>query len=111
MNDHPARSVPAMIWCPFPNADSARQVSGLLLDEKLIGCANLIPALISIFQWDGKRDEAEETGALFKTNSALLDKAIERIAALHPYDQPAILGWVCDESSLGTANWLRKIGA
>ncbi len=54
---------------------------------------------------------AEETGALFKTNSALLDKAIERIEALHPYDQPAILGWVCDGSSRGTANWLGKIGA
>lgn len=111
MNDIPVQPAPALIWCPFPNLDSAQRISDLLLDEELIGCANLMPALISTFQWDGKRDAAEETGALFKTNSALLDKAIERIEALHPYDQPAILGWVCDGSSRGTANWLGKIGA
>ncbi len=52
--------------------------------------------MLSLFDWNGERGEAREAGMLLKTDAALLDKAISRLAGLHPYDQPAIAGWRCD---------------
>lgn len=97
---------PALIWCPFPNEESAGRVVNSLLDERLVACANMIPAMRSLFEWDGKRSDTRETGVVLKTDAALLDSAIQRLADLHPYEEPAITGWLCDSSTAGTAAWL-----
>ena len=47
-----------------------------------------------------------ECGALFKTDAALLDAAIARLAEIHPYEVPAITGWRCDAAAPATAAWL-----
>ncbi len=104
------KTVPALIWCPFPDQDSALRISHSLLDEDLIACANMIPGVVSVFVWNGARDRSEETGVLLKTNSAILPKAISRLAELHPYGEPAILGWRCDDAAPGTASWLGALG-
>jgi periplasmic divalent cation tolerance protein len=101
---------PALIWSPFPDAASATRIAETLLDEGLIACANLLPAMRSLFRWQGSRETSEEAGALFKTNSAALSAAIARIEALHPYDTPAVLGWVCDAATPATQEWLGALG-
>lgn len=97
---------PALIWCPFPDAATAAATAKALLDERLVACANVLPAMISLFEWNGERGEATEAGALFKTDAALLERAIARLAEEHPYDEPAILAWRCDAATPGTAAWL-----
>ena len=97
---------PALVWCPFPDRESAAKAAKVLLDEKLIACANVLPGMLSLYEWKGERGEDEEAGALFKTDAALLDRAIARIGELHPYEQPTILGWKCDAASPQTAAWL-----
>lgn len=101
---------PALIWCPFPDHDTALRTANCLLDEGLIACANLAPGMFSLFVWNGDREQAEETGALLKTNSAMLERAIGRLSELHPYEEPAILAWHCDASAPGTAAWLESLG-
>jgi len=100
---------PALIWCPFPDQQAAESAIGTLLDEGLIACANVLPAMRSHFVWQGERQVADEVGVLCKTDAALLDKAISRLGALHPYDAPAILGWHCDAALPATALWLAAL--
>lgn len=97
---------PALIWCPFPDPAIAATVASALIDEGLIACANMLPDMHSLFVWNGERGESNETGALLKTDAALLDKAIARLGELHPYEEPAILGWRCDAALPATAAWL-----
>lgn len=97
---------PALIWCPFPDAPSAAAVAKLLLDERLIACANILPTMLALFEWDGAREEASEAGVLFKTDAALLERAMARLGEEHPYEEPAILAWRCDAASPGTMAWL-----
>lgn len=102
----PAKPGAALIWCPFPSEDEALAAIHALLDEGLIACGNLIPGMTSIFVWNGEKDTARETGALLKTNTALLGRAVLRLAELHPYEEPAVLGWHCDTAAPGTLAWL-----
>jgi periplasmic divalent cation tolerance protein len=97
---------PALIWCPFPDAATASATAKTLLDERLIACANILPAMLSLFEWNGERGEATEAGALFKTDVALLDRAVARLAEEHPYEEPAVLAWRCDAATPGTMAWL-----
>ncbi len=96
----------ALIWCPFPDADSARNVAGTLLDERLIACANILGGIESLFVWNGARASGAETGVLCKTTTECLPAAIARLGLLHPYDTPAIVGWHCDAALPATMAWL-----
>ena len=96
----------ALIWCPFADEDSAAAVATRLLDEKLIACANVLGAMRSLYDWNGERGDEREVGVLFKTDARLLDAAVARVAELHPYDTPAVLGWRCDAATLVAAAWL-----
>lgn len=96
----------ALIWCPFPDENAAAEAAYTLLSEKLIACANILAPVRSLYEWDGKRVDERETAALFKTDARLLDAAVARLAELHPYDTPAVLGWRCEGASPATAAWL-----
>lgn len=105
------RQTPALIWCPFPDEQSALSAVDALLDEGLAACGNLLPGMTSVFVWNGAKDTAREFGLLVKTNAALLDHAVARLAQLHPYEEPAVLGWRCDAALPGTVAWLAGIGS
>lgn len=96
----------AMIWSPFGSAAQARDAAGVLLHERLVGCANILPEVQSIFSYEGKIQSDSEVGVLFKTHGNLLDAATARLAELHPYDTPAICGWLVDRAPLATREWL-----
>jgi periplasmic divalent cation tolerance protein len=80
-----------------------------LLDEGLIACANILPSMRSIYTWQGERHEAVEVGVLFKTDASLLDRATARLAEVHPYETPSVLGWRTDTAAKPTAEWLRGL--
>ena len=101
----------ALIYCPFPDQETAENIGAILLDEGLIGCINIGAPIRSLFAWDGERGEGIEVTALLKTNALLLDRAVARLESLHPYDAPAILGWNCDAAGAATQEWLDGIGA
>lgn len=96
----------ALIWCPFADLPSAEAAAAILLDERLVACANILPPMRVLYRWNGERGQGEEVGALFKTVSALLDAAVLRLEAIHPYDVPAITAWRCDAAAPATLGWL-----
>ncbi len=96
----------ALAWCPFPDAESARAAAATLLDERLIACANILGAIESHFVWEGARASGTEVGVLFKTTAERLEDLVERLGELHPYDTPAIMGWLVDETHPATLVWL-----
>lgn len=99
----------ALIYCPFPDRESAEAAGRALLDEKLIGCINIGEGIRSLFDWAGERGEGEEVPVLLKTDARLLDSAVARLEDLHPYDAPAITGWHCDAAGSATQAWLGEL--
>ena len=98
----------ALVYCPFPDSQTAREVGQKLLDEGLIGCINIGEPIASLFEWAGERGEGEECPALIKTDASLLERAIDRLQDLHPYEAPAVLGWPCVANQT-TREWLSRL--
>ncbi|TIX49118.1 divalent-cation tolerance protein CutA [Alteraurantiacibacter aquimixticola] len=96
----------ALAWCPFPNEAEARAVATHLLDEKLIACANILPGMVSLYEWEGERGESNEVGVLFKTSAQLRDSLAKRLTQLHSYASPAIMLWDVEAAPETTAEWL-----
>ena len=96
----------AMIWCPFPDADTAETVARNLLEENLVACANILPGVSSVYRWKGRIETGDEVGVLFKTTQASLENATIRLEQLHPYETPAIMGWPVSAAPPATLAWL-----
>ena len=102
------RAQAALVWCPFPDAKIARKIAEILLKEKRIACANIIPAIESVFEWKGEVSSEAESAVLFKTTAEHLEPVTKRLEGLHPYKTPAILGWLVDETPPQTLAWLNE---
>lgn len=96
----------ALIWCPFPSSREAQEIAGQLLEKRLIACANITPQIISVFSWQGEIQSSEEVGVMMKTSKAKLAQAMEALEVLHPYDVPAISGWLADAAPEATRQWV-----
>jgi periplasmic divalent cation tolerance protein len=99
-------AVAALVWCPCPDAETARRLATVVLEEGLIACANILPGIESVFKWDGGVSSAAEVAVMFKTTADRSDELVLRLGQLHPYDTPAILGWTCDAAHPATLDWL-----
>jgi periplasmic divalent cation tolerance protein len=80
-----------LILCTFPHAEQARQIGTVLVEKQLAACVNLLPAVESIFRWQGKVESASEVLAIFKTRADVLPAFEQALTELHPYDVPEII--------------------
>jgi len=91
MNKFEPASAMGLLYTTWPDGKSAETAAEAMLAEGLIACANILGQSHSIFHWDGKIQHEREVVALFKTSSEKAQALRDRLAALHPYDEPCIL--------------------
>ena len=100
-------STPAIaILCTAPDAASAERIAGVLVDEKLAACVNLVPGVSSTFRWEGKVQREPEVLLLIKTQRARFDAVCARVKALHPYTVPELIALPIDPSTPDYLAWL-----
>lgn len=82
---------PVLIYATFPDLATAERVGGDLVNRRLAACVNILPAMISIYEWQGKRERSAEVVMIAKTRDAVADETMSAIVEAHPYDNPAVL--------------------
>lgn len=80
-----------MVWSTFPDEETAAKIVRVLVDERLIACANLTPNARSIYRWKDAIEDQRETIALMKTRKQDWAALLSRIHELHPYDVPEVV--------------------
>ena len=80
-----------IVFTTWPDIEKARAAAHKLVEEKLVACANLVPAMESIYRWQGKVETSAEVLVIFKTTSACYPMVESRIRELHTYEVPEIL--------------------
>jgi periplasmic divalent cation tolerance protein len=87
--------------------DEARRLAHTLVEERLAACATLLPAVESIYRWQGAVERAQETMLLIKTVAENLAALEARLLALHTYDTPEILVLPVESGSQAYLAWLQ----
>jgi periplasmic divalent cation tolerance protein len=75
----------------FPDADTARRISNELVTEKFAACANILPAVESIYRWKEKIESGNEILVFFKLRGDRQSAFQEKLRSLHPYEVPEII--------------------
>lgn len=80
-----------IVLTTWPDAARARQSARTVVEEKLAACANLVPAVESIYRWEGKVETANEVLMILKTTIDRYPMLETRLRALHTYEVPEIV--------------------
>ncbi len=99
---------PIVIYSTFGDLGEARQVGRLIVEVGLGACVNLLPAMVSIYKWEGQIEESEEVVMIVKGVKMREEALISFIRSHHSYDEPAI---VVIPITGGAASYLDWIGA
>jgi periplasmic divalent cation tolerance protein len=90
----------------LPSSHVAAELAKTLVGERLAACANLIPALRSIYRWKGKVQDENEVMVLFKTRRAMFEALKARLLELHPYEVPEVLAVRVEAGHAAYLEWL-----
>jgi len=93
----------------FPSIEIAREVSRVLVEKKLVACVNLVPAIESIYEWEGKICEEKEVLAMMKTPEPKLDELRDTLVKLHPYDVPEFIVLKIDGGHQSYLDWIGRL--
>jgi periplasmic divalent cation tolerance protein len=74
-----------------PSHDVAEHIVRTVVEENLAACGNIVPAVVSIYRWEGAIERADEVLIVFKTARATVPKLMARVQELHPYEVPEVL--------------------
>ena len=75
----------------FPDRETAQRIANQLVTEKLAACANILPAIESIYRWKEKLETGNETLVFFKLSEDRQSAFQEKLRSLHPYEVPEII--------------------
>jgi periplasmic divalent cation tolerance protein len=81
----------SVIYSTTDTMETAKTIARTLVKEKLVACVHIIPKIESIYRWQGKIEEADECALLVKTSERNVQKTIQKIRSLHPYEVPEII--------------------
>jgi len=75
----------------FPDRETAQRISNQLVSERFAACANILPAVDSIYTWKAKVEHGTEILVLFKLSEERQSIFQEKLHSLHPYEVPEII--------------------
>ncbi|WP_250624723.1 divalent-cation tolerance protein CutA [Pinirhizobacter soli] len=96
--------------CSCPTADTATALANGAVERRLAACVNILPAVASVYRWEGRIVSETESTLLIKTTRECVPALKAYIEEFHPYDTPelivldvtdglpAYLAWVAAES-------------
>ena len=90
------------------NTDEAARLARTLVEEGLAACATSIPAVQSIYRWQGQIESSPETLLLLKTGPDQLAALEARLHQLHSYQTPEFLVLDVESASHPCVEWLQN---
>ena len=92
--------------CTCADQEEAERIGRHLVEQHVAACVNIVPAVQSIYRWQGVVESATEFLLIIKTDSAHRDEVQAAIARLHSYEVPEFLVLPVAGGSEAYIRWL-----
>lgn len=97
----------SVVLMTVPDGRTGERIARVLVEERLIACANLVPGVTSVYRWEGEVRADAEHLVVMKTRAPLLERLFRRAAELHPYDVPELIAVPVTAGSRPYSAWVR----
>ena len=97
---------PVLVLCTCPDEGVAGQIARELVSCGVAACVNRLPAVTSVYRWQGQVLEEPEALLIIKTLTRRLEELEVRLRSLHPYEVPEIIAVPVSAGSAPYLSWL-----
>jgi periplasmic divalent cation tolerance protein len=98
-----------VVYVTTPSKEVGERIARVLLEQRLIACANLIMPVQSFYTWQGESQADEEVLMILKTRADLFQsELIPAIQAIHPYQVPEIIALPILMGAQSYLNWMEE---
>lgn len=91
-----------------PDLETAERLVQTLVAERIIACGNIMPGIVSIYRWEGEVERSAEVQVIMKTTSAEVQRLLDRVPELHPYEVPEVLIIPVEVGYRPYLSWVRE---
>ena len=93
-------------YCPCPDLDCAEMLAKQLLNQHLAGCVQILPAVRSLYRWEGTLHDESEHPLLIKSTTSNAAAILSYLETSHPYDCPCIVQQELTHCNDGYLAWM-----
>ncbi len=97
-----------LVLCTCPEGETAENLAGSLVEERLAACVNILPALTSVYGWEGAVETSRESLLLIKSERQAYPGLEARLRELHPYELPEIIAVDIERGLPAYLNWISQ---
>ena len=89
-----------------PSMEEAEALAEKVLEARLAACVNIVPGVLSLYEWQGKLEREQEFMLLIKSRSEGFPELEKLVQASHSYELPELIAVPIDEGSAPYLNWI-----
>jgi len=97
-----------LVYMTAKDKAEARSIGRALVEARLAACVNILENMTSLYCWEGRLQEDQEVILLAKTTVDRFAELKTKVAAIHSYDCPCILGFQASEGFPPFLDWIRE---
>lgn len=98
-----------LVLSTCPDEAVAKRLAELLLQRGLAACVNIVPALRSMYMWQGELCDDAEVLMLIKTTASHYADLEALVRAEHPYELPEIVAVSFTDGLDGYLSWITDV--
>lgn len=95
-----------VIYVVCSDTAEAQRIGEAIVAARLAACANIMPGMASIYHWQGKIEQAQETVLLLKTRTDLFGECAAQVRSMHSYTLPCIIALPVAAGTADYLDWL-----
>jgi len=98
--------MPIIVLTTVPNEEVAKNLSKILLENRVAACVNIIPNVNSLYWWNRSIEFSNELLLLIKTTEEKYNELEALIKKNHPYEIPEIISLDIQKGLKEYLNWI-----
>jgi periplasmic divalent cation tolerance protein len=98
-----------VVLATVPSYDVGKAIARELVAKNLAACVNILPALESVYEWEGRVEESSEALLVIKTTKGSLESLTSELVKAHPYDLPEVIALPVIGGHAPYMEWVRSM--
>ena len=86
--------------------EEAGRIADALIENRLAACVQILPAIESVYRWQGNVEKSSEVLLIAKTESGKFAELERQVRAMHSYETPEIVAVPASAISQPYSEWL-----
>ena len=95
-----------LVYTTVADHDAASGLAELLIAERLAACVHIVPAIRSVYRWQGKVYRDDEVQLVIKTQASHFELIAGLLREHHPYELPEIIAVRVARGSQEYLDWI-----